>query len=94
MLTWDIDENLTTRYAGNFSFELSFKEFNEDDTILKKQWYSNSNNSLSIKETLNIDGDTIPTPIEHGGIRIELDATINEDILLNMLKEKFNYGGN
>jgi hypothetical protein len=73
MLTWDVDENLTCDYAGNFSFELSFKKFTADGVTLEKQWYSNSNSSLLIKATLGIDGDTIPTSGEVGVI---VEATI------------------
>jgi hypothetical protein len=92
MLTWDVDENLTANYAGNFAFELSFKQFKKDGSTLEKQWYSNSNNSLSIKATLGIDGDTIPTS-GAAGIIVEAAAVIDEDRLLQILKEKFNYGG-
>jgi hypothetical protein len=93
ILTWDVDEKLTASYAGNFSFELSFKQFKADGTILEKQWYSNSNNSLSVKATLGINRDTIPTS-GASGVTVEAVATIDEDELNRVLLEELGYGGN
>jgi hypothetical protein len=85
LILWKPHQNLINN-SGQFSFEISIKEFDNVDNISTiKQWYSNKNTSLSIQSTLNISND------------IKVDENTNEVILINrenlmlMLEEEFGY---
>jgi hypothetical protein len=60
LVTWKVGQQLINNADGAFSFEISIKEYTTEtfisgETKLLKQWYSNTNSSLSIQPTLMIE---------------------------------------
>lgn len=82
LITWNVDQDLITNCNGNFSFELSVKQFNkpvgDEDKKLMKQWYSNINTALSIKPTLNIPQDIVPGTGLAEGVLVEAAVDLRD----------------
>lgn len=95
LITWDVDQDLITNCNGNFSFELSVKQFNQpigdEDTKLIKQWYSNINTALSIKPTLNIPQDLAPSEGLAEGVLVEAAVDLND--IEQLINEELYTGG-
>lgn len=85
LILWKPHQTLINN-SGQFSFEISIKEFDDVRNIRTvKQWYSNTNTSLSIQRTLNISEDI---QVDEGTNEIIL---VDKENLITMLEEEFGY---
>lgn len=95
LITWNVDQDLITNCSGNFSFELSVKQFNksvgEEDKKLMKQWYSNINTALAIKPTLNISQDIVPNTGLAEGVLV--DAAVDLSDIEQLIHDELYTGG-